>query len=237
MSGYEAAVVIPAYQEAANLPALIAGIRRALPEGLVIVIDDASGDGTPEMIRGMEGFGDSLVLLERPGKSGFASALCAGYRLAIFAGARQVAQMDADLSHDPADLPKLLDCLRQGHDLAVGSRYCPGGRVDHWSPWRRRLSRGAGCYVRWWTGLPLHDPTAGFRAFRVQALSEALATPKRCDGYAFQVEMAHAVWKRGGKIAEVPVVFHERREGRSKLSSAIVMEAVLRVPLLGKNRD
>lgn len=233
MSGNGTAVVIPAYQEAGNLPILIAGIRQALPEAGVIVIDDASGDGTPGILRDMPGFGTSLTLLERPGKSGFASALVAGYRLAIDSGARQVVQMDADLSHDPADLPKLLEPLRDGHDLAVGSRYCPGGSVEHWSRWRRALSRSAGAYVRGWTGLPLHDPTAGFRAFRAEALVGALATPKRCDGYAFQVEMAHAVWKQGGRISEVPVVFRERREGQSKLSPAIIMEAVLRVPLLG----
>lgn len=235
MSGNGAAIVIPAYQEAANLPTLIEGIRSALPQALVIVIDDASGDGTPELLRGLPGFGSSLMLLERPRKSGFASALCEGYCHAIASGARHVVQMDADLSHDPADLPRLIEPLHHGHDMAVGSRYCPGGGIRDWSPWRRALSRAAGCYVRWWTGLPLHDPTAGFRAFRAQALAMALESPKRCDGYAFQVEMAHALWARGCRMTEVPVVFHERREGRSKLSSAIVIEAVLRVPLLGKH--
>lgn len=231
-SGSGVVVVIPAYQEAANLAILLDGVFSALPDAHVLIVDDASGDGTPELVRAHARFGTALFLAERAGKSGFASALGVGHRWALERDAEVIVQMDADLSHDPGDLPLLLDALEAGADLAVGSRYCPGGGIEHWSRWRLLLSRAAGFYVRAWTGLPLHDPTAGFRAFRAGSLRSALATPKHCDGYGFQVEVAHAVWTQQGTIREVPVIFSERREGGSKLSSRIVWEAILRVPFL-----
>lgn len=224
--------MVPTYQEAANLPFLVAGIHAAMPAAEVLIVDDASGDGTPGWVRAQPSYGTTLRLLERPGKSGFASALCDGYRHAFERGVEVVMQMDADLSHDPADLPRLLEAIRKGADLAVGSRYCPGGGIDNWSRWRQLLSRCAGCYVRAWTGMPLHDPTAGLRAFRTDALKAALVRPLHCDGYAFQVEMAHALWQQGRIIREIPVMFSERREGQSKLSSAIIREAAVRIPML-----
>jgi dolichol-phosphate mannosyltransferase len=153
-----------------------------------------------------------------------------GHRFALRAGAETIVQMDADFSHDPADLPRLVASVREGADLVIGSRYCAGGGIDHWSWWRRLLSRTAGTYVRFWTGLPLEDPTAGFRAFGRSALESALSAPKQCDGYGFQIEMALAVWRNGGVLKEIPVLFSERREGCSKLSSAIILEAIFRVP-------
>lgn len=230
MTGRGTFIVIPAYREMANLPELVESIHGILPKAAVLVVDDASGDGTPDWARGHPRAGRTVFLLERPAKSGFASALEDGHRFALKAGAETVVQMDADFSHDPADLPRLVAAVRAGADLAVGSRYCEGGGIDHWSWWRRGLSRAAGAYVRFWTGLPLCDPTAGFRAFGPSALESALSVPKRCDGYGFQIEMALAVWRNGGVLEEIPVVFSERREGCSKLSAGIIREAVLRVP-------
>lgn len=236
-SGKGVGIVVPTYQEAANLPILLDQLLPALPEAKIWIVDDASGDGTPEQMKQHPHFGTRLFLLERSGKSGLASALCEGFRVALAEGAEIIVQMDADLSHDPVDVARLIEATQSGADLAIGSRYCEGGGIRHWSPWRRFLSRGAAAYVRCWTGMKLMDPTAGFRAFRAPALARALELPTACDGYGFQVEMAHAVWKQGNIIREVPVVFTERREGQSKLSSSIVWEAILRVPLLRWQRQ
>lgn len=231
-TGTGAVVVVPTYQEVANLPALLDGIAGALPDARVLIVNDASGDGTADLLRARPGFGENLFLLERGGKSGFASALCDGYRWALAHDADIILQMDADLSHDPADLPRLIDASDAGAGLTIGSRYCPGGGIEYWARWRQLLSQMAGAYVRMWTGLPLHDPTAGLRAYRRDTLKTVMSSPKRCDGYGFQVEMAHAAWKQGHVLKELPVVFSERREGRSKLTSGIIWEAVLRVPFL-----
>lgn len=230
--GEGAVVVIPTFQEAANLPDLLDRITASLPGARIVVVDDASGDGTPEILLRHPLAGRHLFLIERRGERGFARALRDGHRWALDHGARVVIQMDADFSHDPADLPRLLEQVERGADLVIGSRYCPGGKIRNWSKWREFLSRRAGSYVRFWTGLPLHDPTAGFRAFRADILTEILKQPTHCDGYAFQVETAHAVWKLGGIIREIPVLFTERREGYSKLSMAIVRESILRIPQL-----
>jgi dolichol-phosphate mannosyltransferase len=230
ITGEGAVVVIPTYQEATNLPDLLERVCAALPEARIVVVDDVSGDGTPELIRRHPLADRRLFIIERTGERGFASALRDGYRWALDQGAHTVIQMDADFSHDPADLPRLLEQIECGAGLVIGSRYCPGGEIHNWSKWREFLSRCAGSYVRFWTGLPLHDPTAGFRAFRADVLSEILKHPFLCDGYAFQVEIAHAAWKLDATISEIPVLFTERREGQSKLSMAIVRESILRIP-------
>jgi glycosyltransferase involved in cell wall biosynthesis len=231
-TGEGAVVVIPTYQEAANLPDLLDRVCSSLSQARIVVVDDVSGDGTPELIRRHPLAGRRLFVIERTGRRGFASALQEGYRWALDRGASVVIQMDADSSHDPADLPRLLEGIEHGAGLVIGSRYCPGGEIRNWSKWREFFSRCAGHYVRFWTGLPLRDPTAGFRAFRADLLTELLKRSYDCDGYAFQVETAHAAWKRGERISEIPVVFTERREGQSKLSMAIIRESILRIPLL-----
>jgi glycosyltransferase involved in cell wall biosynthesis len=224
-------VVVPAYRERENLPYLVAGIFTAAPGADVLIVDDASGDGTPEWVRAHGDFEKRLFLLARPGKAGLAPALTAGCVWALENGAARIAQMDADLSHDPADLPRLLAELDEA-DLVIGSRYCEGGGVRDWSWWRLRLSRFAGSYVRFWTGLPVADPTAGFRAFRADVLRQILAKPTRCDGYGFQVEVGYAAWRAGAVLREIPIIFHERRQGSSKLSLRIIFESVLRIPVL-----
>jgi len=223
-------IVIPTYQELANLPGLIASIHEVVPEAVVVIVDDDSGDGTPGWAGSHPEYGRKLFLLERREKAGLGSALRDGHGFAMLKGADIILQMDADFSHDPADLPRLIEAVRQGAALAVGSRYCHGGDIRHWAYWRRVLSRTAGVYVRFWTGLPLSDPTAGLRAFSRAALESVEATPACCDGYAFQIEMALAVWREGGVMRELPVTFTERREGCSKLSMRIVAEAIIQVP-------
>lgn len=236
-SGEGAVVVIPTYQEVTNLPDLLERVCASLPQARILVVDDVSGDGTPELIRRHPLADQRLFIVERTIERGFASALRNGYRWALDQRARTVIQMDADFSHDPADLPRLLEQIECGVGLVIGSRYCSGGEIRNWSKWREFLSRCAGSYVRFWTGLPLHDPTAGFRAFRADVLSEILNYPFLCDGYAFQVETAHAAWKLGATIGEIPVIFTERREGQSKLSMAIVRESIFRIPgLRWRNR-
>lgn len=222
-------VVVPVYHERANLPELVKQIAAAAPEAAILLVDDASGDGTPEWARAHPDFGTRLFLLARPAKAGLASALRNGYAWALDHGAERIAQMDADFSHAPADLPRLFAALATA-DLVIGSRYCDGGGVREWSWWRERLSRFAGSYVRFWTGLPLADPTAGFRAFRAEVLRQILSKPTRCDGYGFQIEVAHAAWRASAKLREIPIIFHERRQGASKLSLRIVLESIARVP-------
>ena len=139
--------------------------------------------------------------------------------------------MDADWSHDPEDLPRLLAALTDS-DCVIGSRYCRGGGVQNWSKLREFLSRSAARYVRLWTGLSLQDPTAGFRMYRSSILGQILQSTTKCDGYGFQVEMAHAAWTAGASIIEVPVLFVERRAGQSKLTFNIVIEAIFKIPLL-----
>jgi dolichol-phosphate mannosyltransferase len=225
-------IVVPTYRERDNVPELLRQLADVLPEARVLIVDDASGDGLPEWVKAQPGYGSTLDLLERKEKAGLGPALHAGYLRALELGAETIAQLDADFSHDPADLPRLLEALEQGQDLVIGSRYCKGGEVRHWSGWRRVLSLLAGCYVRFWTRLPLRDPTAGFRVFRATALREVIARAPRCDGYGFQVEIAHSLWKQGRKLMEVPVVFTERRQGASKLSSALIWESILEIPRL-----
>lgn len=231
-SGHGTIVLVPTYHERENLPGLLEQLVATLPDARILIVDDASGDGLPEWLKRQPGFGSRLHLLERKEKAGLGPALHAGYLRALELGAETIAQLDADFSHDPADLPRLLEALAPDHDLVIGSRYCDGGEVRHWSGWRRALSLLAGHYVRFWTGLPLRDPTAGFRVFRAETLRGILVRPPRCNGYGFQVEIAHALWKRGMRLLEIPVVFTERRQGASKLSSGLILEAILKIPTL-----
>lgn len=231
-SGHGTIVLVPTYHERENVPELLEQLFAALPDARILIVDDASGDGLPEWFKSHARYGSTLHLLERKEKAGLGPALHAGYLRALELGAETIAQLDADFSHDPADLPRLLEALGSDQDLVIGSRYCDGGEVRHWSGPRRALSLLAGHYVRFWTGLPLRDPTAGFRIFRAGPLREILVHPPRCNGYGFQVEIAHALWKRGRRLLEVPVVFTERRQGTSKLSPGLIREAILKIPQL-----
>jgi dolichol-phosphate mannosyltransferase len=216
-------VVVPTYEEAENLPALIAGVRAGL-DCTIGVVDDGSRDGTGELA---EALADWVIHRER--KAGLASAYVAGFRRALADGHDRVVQMDADLSHDPADLPRL---LATEADLAIGSRYVPGGRIEGWPLYRALLSRAGCAYARAVLGCEVRDLTGGFKAWRAAALEAIDLDAIAAGGFAFQVETTYRALRAGRTVAEVPIVFRERRAGRSKLSAGIAAEALWRIPAL-----
>jgi len=220
-------IVVPSYNEAENLPRLVEGLRRAQPDMHLLLVDDGSPDGTADLARSLSN-GD-ISVLERGEKLGLASAYVAGMKEALEKGARRVVQMDADLSHDPADVPRL---LASGADLVLGSRYVEGGGTRNWPLQRRVLSRFGSLWSRTWLGLPYRDLTGGFKAWTGEALALALEKPLSSEGYAFQVEMSWRVHCAGLSIEEVPIVFTEREDGVSKMSRGIAVEAAWLVPCL-----
>lgn len=221
-----AVAVIPTYCEVDNLEELVRRVRKAVPAIGLLVVDDGSPDGTAELARGLAAELGDFDVLERPGKHGLGSAYRDGFRRAIDAGAEICIQIDADLSHDPDALPALVANIEHGADLAIGSRYVPGGRTENW-PWRRRwLSRWANRYAAGALGLAVNDATAGYRAYRAGALETMDFETVTADGYGFQVEMTHRLVRSGGRIVEFPIEFRDRRAGASKLSQGIVVEAV-----------
>lgn len=229
-------LVLPTYNEALSLPGVLARLF-ALPCALhVLVVDDGSPDGTAGLVRAHADFGQRLFLVERAGKQGLGSAYREGFRWALERGYTAVLEMDADLSHDPDDVPRLLAALDEGADLAIGSRYLHGISVVHWPLSRLLLSIGAGYYVRALAGVPLTDPTSGFKAIRREALVRLLAAHIGADGYGFQIELHFKAHRLGLTLREVPIVFTERRDGQSKLSAAITLEAIALVPRLGLKR-
>jgi dolichol-phosphate mannosyltransferase len=229
-------LVLPTYNEAISLPAVLTRLF-ALPGSLhVLVVDDASPDDTANLVRAHVEFGHRLFLISRAGKLGIGSAYRDGFRWALDRCYSAAIEMDADLSHDPDDVPRLLAALDTGVDLAIGSRYVQGISVLHWPLSRLLLSLGAGYYTRLFTGLPLTDPTSGFKAIRREAL-ECLITKKvTAEGYGFQIELHFTAHRAGLALREIPIVFTERRNGHSKLSAGIAFEAVFLVPRLGLRR-
>lgn len=224
-------VVTPTYNEADNVALLIAGLRQAVPEVVVVVVDDGSPDGTAAVAREL-----GATVLERPGKQGLASAYVLGLGHALDQGFDPIVQMDADLSHDPADVPRLVAALgpHPAADVALGSRYVPGGGTRNWSPGRRLLSRFGCAYAQAWLGLPVQDLTGGFKAWSARAL-RAVDLPRiQTRGYAFQAETTARAAAAGMLVAEVPIVFTERRAGASKMSRQIAVEAAVAVPRLAR---
>jgi dolichol-phosphate mannosyltransferase len=227
-------IVVPTYHELENLPQFTERLWASLPEARLLLVDDASGDGTPQWVRKHPRFERNLFLVERAGKLGLGSAYVAGFSWVLnFLGTQPcsaIVQMDADLSHDPAAVQDLLRTLEAGADLALATRYQGGVRVTNWPLQRLMLSLGAAQYVRWITGMPFSDPTGGFKAFRPARLAELDLSQIHSDGYAFQIEVTHMAWCLGWKISEVPITFEDRAAGVSKMSARIVREAVWRVP-------
>ena len=221
-------VIVPTYDEAANVTRLLEAVHAAAPDTDVLVVDDNSPDGTATVVAGHPGFGDWIHLLERPDKAGLGAAYRAGFAWALERGYDRVAQMDADLSHPPERLPALLDALDDA-DVAVGSRYVGGGGVRHWSWSRRLLSWAGNRYVRAVLGTGVRDNTAGFKAFRSTALEEIGVLDSRSNGYSFQIENTWRAAQAGLAVSEVPITFTDRTEGSSKMSAAIAVEALLRV--------
>jgi dolichol-phosphate mannosyltransferase len=221
-------VILPTYNEAENLETVVAAVLAALPGARVLVVDDGSPDGTGAIAEALDG----VEVLHRPGKSGLGRAYVAGFAHALRAGAGSVVEMDADLSHDPADLPRLLEPLTAGADLVVGSRYVPGGGIRDWDALRRGLSRFGCEYARRVLGVGIRDLTGGFKAFRANALEAIDYASVRSQGYAFQVELTYRALRAGLKVEEVPIVFSEREHGESKMSALIALEAAWLVPAL-----
>jgi dolichol-phosphate mannosyltransferase len=229
-------LVLPTYNEATSLPQVLSRLL-FLPCNLhVLVVDDASPDGTANLVREHAEFGHRLFLISRAGKLGLGSAYRDGFRWALARAYTAAVEMDADLSHDPNDVPRLLNALDAGADLAIGSRYLKGISVVHWPLSRLLLSLGAGVYTRLLTGLTLSDPTSGFKAIRRAALTRLEAENVTAEGYGFQIELHFKAQRAGLVLREVPIVFTERRDGQSKLSAAITLEAIRLVPRLGLGR-
>jgi dolichol-phosphate mannosyltransferase len=229
-------VVVPTYRERDNLPEFTRRLWTALPDARLLLVDDASGDGTPDWVRAQPNFGSRLFILERQGKLGLGSAYLAGFAWVIERNRTEpcsaVVQMDADLSHKPEAVPELLAAIARGADLVVATRYREGVRVTNWPLHRLLLSLGGGIYVRLFTRMPITDPTGGFKAFRPEKLATLDLSQVRCDGYAFQIEVTYMAWRLGWKIEEVSIIFEDRFAGKSKMSGRIVREAVWRVPWL-----
>jgi dolichol-phosphate mannosyltransferase len=225
-------VILPTYDEAENLEQLVHAVLSAVPGVHVLVVDDSSPDGTGEIADALASSRDDVEVIHRPRKSGLGRAYVSGFEHALRAGAGTVIEMDADFSHDPADLQRLLDCVAGGADLALGSRYVPGGGLIDWGPARLRISR-MGCeYARRVLGVDVRDLTGGFKCFRASALEAIDYTSVRSQGYAFQVELTYRALRRGLRVEEIPIVFREREHGKSKMSWAIAAEAAWLVPAL-----
>jgi len=225
-------VILPTYNEAENLERIVGAVLERLPESRrVLIVDDNSPDGTGEIADRLADGDESIEVLHRPEKQGLGPAYLAGFRVALDAGADRIIEMDADFSHDPAYLPSLIEATEHA-DLAIGSRYVPGGGITDWGPMRRFISRGGSAYARTALGLPIKDLTGGFKCFRRIVLETINLDTIEARGYAFQVETTYRAIKAGFRVVEVPITFKDRTDGASKMSKAIVAEAMWRVPAM-----
>ncbi len=224
-------VVIPTYNECENIEPLLLRIFSLEIPFEVLVVDDDSPDGTSQIVKALQAqYPGQLHLINRKNKSGLGTAYIRGFRYALEQGYQYIFEMDADFSHNPKDLVRLyLTCHEEDCDLAIGSRYATGVNVVNWPMGRVLLSYGASAYVRFITGMPIHDTTAGFKCYHRQVLETIDLEKIRFTGYAFQIEMKFAAWKLGFRIKEIPIVFTERIRGESKLSSGIFKEAAFGV--------
>jgi dolichol-phosphate mannosyltransferase len=229
----QALVIIPTYNERDTIAETIRRLLEATGDSVaILVVDDRSPDGTGALVRDLQAGASTLHLLERRRKLGLGTAYLEGFVSGIEQGYWALVEMDADLSHDPAAVPSLLEAL-QGADLAIGSRYVPEGRVQDWSAGRRWLSLAGNTYARTWLGLPIRDSTSGFRAYRSDFLAAQDLGSVASQGYAFQIEMARRIYRAGGRIVEIPITFTDRTLGRSKMSKRIALEAIASVTLWG----
>ncbi|MDO5644893.1 MAG: polyprenol monophosphomannose synthase [Dermabacter sp.] len=230
-------VVIPTYNEREALPRTLARLLAAQPEVHVLVVDDGSPDGTGAWVAEQARADERLHLLERTEKAGLGPAYLAGFAWALERDFEVVCEMDADASHRPEQLSRLLDAVERGADLAIGSRWIPGGAVHRWPKRRTLLSRGANMYARIALGIAVHDATAGYRAFRADALRSLMRHGDiASQGYCFQVDMTRRAAEAGLRIREVPIDFDEREQGYSKMSGGIVTEAMVKISMWGFQR-
>lgn len=225
-------VVVPTYNEAPNLERIVGRVRAAVPDAEVLVADDNSPDGTGELADRIAAADDHVHVMHRPGKGGLGAAYLAGFAWALENGYDVIVEMDADGSHRPEDLPRMLAALESA-DLVLGSRWVPGGSVVNWPAHRKLLSKGGNTYSRLALGVPIRDITGGYRAFRRQTLEKLDLHDVASQGYCFQVDLAWRAEKAGLRVVEVPITFVEREYGTSKMSGAIVSEALWRVTQWG----
>ncbi|MDT4992547.1 MAG: dolichol-phosphate mannosyltransferase [Actinoplanes sp.] len=225
-------VVIPTYNEADNIRLITERVRRAVPSVDILIADDSSPDGTGGIADELATADDHVFVLHRAGKEGLGAAYVAGFGWAKNKGYDAVVEMDADGSHAPEELSKLLDALRDA-DAVLGARYIPGGSVHNWPLHRLLLSRGGNIYIRMALGMPFKDATGGYRAYRMPVLDVIDVSTVASTGYSFQVELAWRTYRRGFRVAEVPITFTERERGESKMSGNIFKEQLLRVTRWG----
>lgn len=219
-------VIIPTYNEKENIEKIIRVVLALEGDYNILIIDDASPDGTADIVKGMQReFDGRLHLVQRSGKLGLGTAYIAGFKWALEHGYEYIFEMDADFSHDPADLKRLYQACADGADVAIGSRYCKGVNVVNWPMKRVLMSWGASRYVRVVLNVPINDTTAGFVCYRSKVLQAIDFDNVRMKGYGFQIEMKYTAWRLGFKINEVSVIFRDRTEGKSKMSSSIFGEA------------
>ena len=235
-------LILPTYNEAENIEAIVTAAGDVLAgsgDGTykILIVDDGSPDGTGEIGDRLAAEREQVEVLHRTEKNGIGPAYLAGFRHALDRGAGYAMEMDSDFSHDPADLARLLEAVRSGADLALGSRYVPGGGVSDWGLLRRVISEGGSTYARWILGLRVKDLTGGFKCFKREVLEAIHFDSVRSQGYAFQVELTYRAVKAGFEVVEVPIVFKDRELGQSKMSWRIAAEAMWLVPKLRFGRQ
>ncbi|HLL81101.1 MAG TPA: polyprenol monophosphomannose synthase [Longimicrobium sp.] len=228
----QALVCIPTYNERDNLEAITGAVLAADPRVDILVVDDNSPDGTGRLADELAAKEPRIRVLHREKKQGLGRAYLHAFRWALDAGYQFICEMDADFSHDPRFLPRLLDEALAGADLVLGSRYVPGGGTVNWGILRQFISKGGSLYARTILGVPVRDLTGGFKCFRRRVLETLDLQAVRSTGYAFQIELTYRTLKNGFSVAEIPIVFEDRRVGQSKMSRKIFLEALVMVPKL-----
>jgi dolichol-phosphate mannosyltransferase len=233
-----ATVCLPTYNERENLPRMIEALGNVLREGdRVLVIDDNSPDGTGTLADELAGEHPFVDVLHRQSKEGLGRAYVAGFQRALADGAELVLEMDCDFSHNPVDVPRLIEAAEGGADLVLGSRYVPGGSTRNWGLARRLISRGGSVYTALFLHMGVKDPTGGFKCFRRHVLERLDLGAIAPRGYAFQIELTYRVKRAGFSVVEIPITFVDREVGSSKMSRSVVLEAIWRVPLLRLSRS
>ena len=229
-------VVLPTYNESATIARILLRVRESLPAADVLVVDDSSPDGTAKLALEVADEIGQIEVLSRSSKDGLGPAYRAGFEWGLSRGYEAFVEMDSDFSHDPADLPRIVAPLEQGYEVAIGSRYVPGGSIPDWTTSRRLLSRGGNLYAEMLLSLGVKDSTAGYRAYTATVLRRIDLETVRADGYGFQIEMTYRAKCAGARIAEVPIRFVDRTEGTSKMSTRTVSEALRLVTVWGFER-